>query len=124
MITVGSIADLDLPRHGTIGLMPTMGALHEGHAALFAAARPECDVLVASLFVNPAQFSDDTDLARYPRDNLAIVAHGTVIALFVAACAGIAPHSFWRRLGLPSFVVLSLPERSVLATVERVGAID
>jgi pantoate--beta-alanine ligase len=45
-----------------------MGALHEGHDALFAAARPECDVLVASLFVNPTQFSENGDLASYPRD--------------------------------------------------------
>jgi pantoate--beta-alanine ligase len=68
VIVVRSIGDLDLPRHGAVGLVPTMGALHGGHAALFAAARPVSDVLVASLFVNPAQFSDDVDLRTYPRD--------------------------------------------------------
>jgi pantoate--beta-alanine ligase len=68
VIVVRTIRDLDLPRHGAVGLVPTMGALHDGHAALFAAARPACDVLVASLFVNPAQFSDRADLARYPQD--------------------------------------------------------
>lgn len=68
MIVVRSIRELDLPRHGVVGLVPTMGALHDGHAALFRAARPECDVLVASLFVNPAQFSERADLEGYPGD--------------------------------------------------------
>ena len=53
---------------GVVGLVPTMGGLHAGHQALFAAGRPACDVLVASLFVNPAQFSERGDLDAYPRD--------------------------------------------------------
>jgi pantoate--beta-alanine ligase len=53
---------------GTVGLVPTMGSFHDGHLALFRAARAENDVVVASLFVNPAQFEEDRDLAAYPRD--------------------------------------------------------
>jgi pantoate--beta-alanine ligase len=68
VILAKTIGELDVPRDQVVGLVPTMGALHEGHRALFAAARPECEVLVASLFVNAPQFSDGADLDAYPRD--------------------------------------------------------
>jgi pantoate--beta-alanine ligase len=97
MIVARSIAELNLPRHGIVGLIPTMGAMHDGHAALFAAARPECDVLVASVFVNPAQFADPADLRAYPRDldgDAAFAAEHGVDVVFAPSAAEMYPDGF------------------------------
>jgi pantoate--beta-alanine ligase len=85
-------------RHGrTVGLVPTMGALHDGHLALIARARAEHDVVVVSVFVNPAQFNDAADLAAYPRGEerdaeLAFAAGADV--LFAPAPAEVYPDGF------------------------------
>jgi pantoate--beta-alanine ligase len=66
---------------GTIGFVPTMGYLHDGHASLVRAAAADCDVAVASIFVNPLQFAANEDLSTYPRDlerDLAIAAEAGV----------------------------------------------
>ena len=85
-----------LPREG-VGLVPTMGALHAGHVALFEAARRENDVVVASIFVNPAQFGAAEDFERYPRDeeaDAALAESNGVDYLFVPAVGEMYPESF------------------------------
>ncbi len=82
---------------GTVGLVPTMGAYHGGHLALFAAARAECDTVVASLFVNPAQFRPGEDLARYPRDearDARLAEEAGVDLLFAPASEELYPEGF------------------------------
>lgn len=89
MRLVRSRAELDAARRaltGTVGLVPTMGALHEGHRANLDAARADCDAVVATIFVNPMQFNQAADLARYPRPleaDLALCARAGVDVVWV-----------------------------------------
>jgi pantoate--beta-alanine ligase len=80
-----------------IGLVPTMGALHAGHEALFGAANAECNAVVASIFVNPAQFGEGEDFEHYPRDEEAdvrLAAGAGVDFLFVPSVEEIYPEGF------------------------------
>jgi pantoate--beta-alanine ligase len=78
----------------SVGLVPTMGALHAGHRSLLRRARAECDRVVASIFVNPTQFGPAEDLARYPRplqSDLAVLEAERVDAAFVPAVEAMYP---------------------------------
>ncbi len=80
-----------------IGLVPTMGALHDGHLSLIRHARATCDEVVVSLFVNPSQFNDAGDLAAYPRDeahDAALAADAGADMLFAPAEAEVYPPGF------------------------------
>jgi pantoate--beta-alanine ligase len=80
-----------------VGLVPTMGALHDGHRALLRAARAECDRVVMSLFVNPTQFGPGEDLSRYPRDDAgdrAIAAAEGVDEVYAPGVADMYPDGF------------------------------
>lgn len=81
----------------SVGLAPTMGALHEGHLSLFRRAKSDCDVVVVSIFVNPTQFGPNEDFAAYPRDlnrDMPLAAHEEVDALFMPAVEQIYPPGF------------------------------
>lgn len=81
----------------TIGLVPTMGALHEGHLSLVKEARRMCDVVVVSVFVNPAQFAPGEDYERYPRDltnDTAILTDYNVDYIFAPPVEEIYPRNF------------------------------
>jgi pantoate--beta-alanine ligase len=87
----------ELPRADSVGLVPTMGAFHEGHVSLFQAARAENEQVVASLFVNPAQFAAGEDLERYPRDeerDARLAEDAGVDILFAPALEEIYPPGF------------------------------
>jgi pantoate--beta-alanine ligase len=77
----------DLRRDGRrIAVVPTMGALHDGHLALVRAARARADVVILTIFVNPTQFSPNEDLAEYPRDEAGDLAKGRSAGVDLAFC--------------------------------------
>jgi pantoate--beta-alanine ligase len=100
--TAGTIAELHaalepVRADSTIGLVPTMGSFHEGHFSLFRAARAECDVVVVSLFVNPAQFDQGRDLAAYPRNearDLKLAEEAGIDVLFAPEVDELYPQGF------------------------------
>ena len=102
MKTVRTVAELRhelSPHDGTlsVGLVPTMGAFHEGHLSLMRAARERCDLVVVSLFVNPTQFDETADLDAYPRDegrDAALAVAAGVDVLFVPGPDDVYPDGF------------------------------
>jgi pantoate--beta-alanine ligase len=86
---------------GPIGFVPTMGALHAGHRALFERARDECETVVGSVFVNPTQFNEPSDLESYPRDLVADLAQmddAGVDVVFTPTRSAIYPHGYRYRV--------------------------
>jgi pantoate--beta-alanine ligase len=89
----------EAPRNGKtpIGFVPTMGALHEGHLALIRRAREECETVVVSVFVNPTQFNEKSDLEAYPRDlerDAALSADAGADLLFAPSAQEMYPEGF------------------------------
>lgn len=84
-------------RGRSLGLVPTMGALHEGHFSLIRQAKGQCDAVVVSIFVNPTQFNSQTDLERYPRDlekDLAFLRPFKIDAVFAPSTEEMYPENF------------------------------
>ena len=103
MILLRSVADLRLLMQGwkatgeTIGVVPTMGALHAGHLSLVAAAKADCARVIVTIFVNPKQFNSPADLAKYPRneaDDAALLAPLAIDVLFAPPADQVYPAGF------------------------------
>src|SRR5712691_12020436 len=103
MITLRTVADVRAAvsqarrARASIGLVPTMGAFHDGHLSLMRRAREQCDRVVVSLFVNPTQFNEQADLDRYPRDELrdaVLAAEAGVDFLFAPPVEQVYPPGF------------------------------
>lgn len=104
-------AHLEDARGGSIGFVPTMGALHEGHLSLLRAARAENDTVVLSIFVNPTQFDDPADLATYPRTterDAELAASVGVDVVFAPDPAEIYPDGYATTVGIRGLVAETL----------------
>lgn len=104
----------------TIGFVPTMGALHDGHLALIKNAQKICDIVVVSIFVNKMQFNDISDFENYPRnldDDIALLESAQVDALFIPNHAEIYPD-------LPSFYIIPVNLVDCLCASNRKGHFD
>ena len=115
MRTVRTVAELRAAlasaRGGTIGFVPTMGALHEGHLSLLRAAREENDTVVLSIFVNPTQFGEAADLAAYPRTeerDAELAAAAGVDILFAPDAAEMYPAGFATTVRVAGSIVETL----------------
>jgi pantoate--beta-alanine ligase len=87
----------------TVGFVPTMGALHDGHVSLLRRARLDCELVVMSIFVNPTQFNDGDDLAGYPRDerrDAEIAAGAGVDIVFAPSVEEVYPAGFATRVSV------------------------
>lgn len=88
----------------TVGFVPTMGALHEGHLSLMRRAKSDCDLVVVSIFVNPTQFAPGEDFAAYPRDlnrDMQLTSNEAVGALFFPDAAEMYPPGYQTTIAVP-----------------------
>ena len=114
MKRVATFGDVRLLGEGRLGLVPTMGSLHEGHLALMARARAECDTVVVSIFVNPLQFGEADDLSAYPRDlerDAALAAAAGVDVVFAPGLNEVYPDHPSVRLTVEALTVTLEGER-------------